>query len=142
MMFRFTIGSADSDVLGFWEPGAPDFAERLASLKHAHSQGYETSVSCEPMLDNEIDEVIDQVLPYVTESIWLGKANRLMVNLSLNGHKDPETLRRAAELLSWQSDDNIKVLFERYKGNSKVKWKESIKKVVGIALATEAGLDQ
>jgi hypothetical protein len=44
--------------------------------------------------------------------------------------------------LSWQSDDNIKALFERYKGNPKVKWKESIKKVVGIALATEAGLDQ
>ena len=140
--FRFTIGSANSSVLKFWEPGAPNFAERLESLKHAHGQGYATSVSCEPMLDLKIGEVIVQVLPYVTDSIWLGKANRLRVNLSFNGHKDPETLRRAAELLSWQSDANILALYERYRENPMIKWKESIKKVVGIRLATEPGLDQ
>jgi DNA repair photolyase len=140
--FRFTIGSANSAVLKFWEPGAPDFAERLASLKYAHSQGYATSVSCEPMLDLEIDKVIDQVLPYVTDSIWLGKANKLRSRLTLNGHKNDETLRRAAELLSWQSDANIWALYERYRDNPMIKWKESIKIVVGIDLATEAGLDQ
>jgi DNA repair photolyase len=28
-IFRFTIGSSNSDTLKFWEPGAPDFDERL-----------------------------------------------------------------------------------------------------------------
>lgn len=139
--FRFTIGSANSAVLKFWEPGAPDFAERFASLKYAHSQGYATSVSGEPMLDLEIDKVIDQVLPYVTDSIWLGKANKLRNRLTLNGHKDDETLRRATELLSWQSDANIWALYERYRDDPMIKWKESIKIVVGIDLATEPGLD-
>jgi DNA repair photolyase len=37
ILFRFTIGSMDSDVLKFWEPNAPSFEERLASLKYAHS---------------------------------------------------------------------------------------------------------
>lgn len=58
ILFRFTIGSADSAALKFWEPGAPDFLERLESLKHAFDLGYKTSVSCEPMLDGNIDQVV------------------------------------------------------------------------------------
>jgi len=34
ILFRFTIGSADSKVLKFWEPKAPDFNERLSCLKY------------------------------------------------------------------------------------------------------------
>jgi hypothetical protein len=33
------------------------------------------------------------------------------------------------------------MLYERYRDNPLIKWKESIKKVVGIDLLTEAGLD-
>ncbi len=58
ILFRFTIGSSDSNTLKFWEPNAPDFAERLETLKLAYGQGYETSVSCEPMLDNNVSSVI------------------------------------------------------------------------------------
>jgi uncharacterized Fe-S cluster-containing radical SAM superfamily protein len=142
ILFRFTIGSANSETLKFWEPGAPDFEERLESLKCAHAQGFATSVSCEPMLDRGVQAVISQVLPYVTDSIWLGKANRLKVNLSLNGHSDPITLNRADELLSWQSDERILRLYEELGGNPKIKWKESIKKVVGIRLQTVSGMDE
>jgi len=39
VMFRFTIGSADDSVLSFWEPEAPPFKERIASLKWAYGQG-------------------------------------------------------------------------------------------------------
>ena len=141
IMFRFTIGSANDEVLIFWEPGAPQFAERLESLKYAFHSGYATSVSCEPMLDQRVDAVIEAVRPYVTDSIWLGKANRLKSNLSLNGHTSTEVIRRADELIAWQNDLAIMSLYGRYKDDPIIRWKESIKKVVGISLQTVAGLD-
>jgi len=131
-IFRFTIGSSNSDTLRFWEPGAPDFEERLASLKYAHWKRYQTSISCEPMLDNNIQDVVEQVLPYVTDTVWIGKPNMLKGRLSMNGHNDEETMARAERLLQSMSDPFIWDLYARYKDNPKIRWKESIKKVVGI----------
>jgi len=130
-IFRFTIGSSNSDTLKFWEPGAPDFDERLSSLKYAHLNGYQTSVSCEPMLDNNIQDVVEKVLPYVTETVWIGKPNMLKSRLSLNGHNDEETMARAEELLQSLSDPFIWDLYGKYKDDPKIRWKDSIKKVVG-----------
>ncbi|OGF04297.1 MAG: hypothetical protein A2509_12300 [Candidatus Edwardsbacteria bacterium RIFOXYD12_FULL_50_11] len=132
ILFRFTIGSTDSKVLKFWEPGAPSFKERLACLKLAHSLGFETSVSMEPMLDNNPEAVVKAIKPYVTETVWLGKANRLKQRLSTNGHKDIKTMARADELLEWQSDANIHTLYQRLKDDPQIRWKDSIKKVVGL----------
>lgn len=129
-IFRFTIGSSDSDTLRFWEPKAPDFEERLASLKYAQSEGYQTSVSCEPMLDNNIQDVVEQVMPHVTETVWIGKPNMLRGRLSLNGHKDEETITRADRLLQSLSDQYILDLYARYKDNPKIRWKESISKII------------
>ena len=129
-IFRFTIGSSDSDTLRYWEPGAPDFEERLASLKYAHWKGYQTSVSCEPMLDGKVEDVVEWVLPYVTETVWIGKPNMLKGRLSINGHNDEETMKRAEELMQSLSDQFIWDLYDRYKGESKIRWKESIKKVL------------
>jgi DNA repair photolyase len=75
IQFRFTITSLDSKLLSFWEPGAPSFKERLKSLKFAHSKGYKTSISIEPFLDENPYELLDVLLPHVTESIWIGKMN-------------------------------------------------------------------
>lgn len=133
ILFRFTIGSPDSNVLKFWEPNAPDFDERLESLKYAFNTGYQTSVSCEPMLDDKIDDVIDQVSPYVTETIWIGKPNKLKERLSMNGFKtDQATQNEAHRLIQLFSDEYILSLFNRYKNNSKIMWKDSIKKVIKI----------
>lgn len=135
ILFRFTIGSADDSVLKFWEPYAPDFSERLESIKWAYKEGFKTSVSCEPMLDNNIDKVIDAVSPYVTETIWLGKINGLIGvtgrgRLDFNGCNDPATLARAHELIAWQSDANIIVIYNKYKNNQLIQWKDSIQKVI------------
>ncbi len=130
-IFRFTIGSSNSNTLKFWEPGAPDFEERLASLKHAHSKGYQTSVSCEPMLDDNIQDVVEQVMPYVTETVWIGKPNMLKSRLSMNGHNDEETMARADRLMQSLSNQFIWELYAKYKGESKIRWKDSIKKVIG-----------
>lgn len=141
ILFRFTIGSTDSAVLKFWEPGAPDFDERLAALKYAFDMGYKTSVSCEPLLDENIDELIFKVSTYVTDSIWLGKLNYPGSRLALNGANDSETMETMKQLTSIQSDEWIMELYSRYKDNPQIKWKESIKKVVGLEIPKEKGLD-
>jgi hypothetical protein len=138
ILFRFTIGSSDSNTLKFWEPSVPDFAERLESLKFAYEQGFQTSVSSEPILDDNIGDVIDRVSPFVTDSIWLGKMNHLRGRLALNGETDPVTMQKAEQLITWQSDENIKQLYSRYKNNPLVKWKDSVKKVLGLSISTEA----
>ncbi len=142
IVFRFTIGSTDSAVLKFWEPNAPNFDERLQCLKYAYESGFKTSISCEPMLDDKVENVIRAALPYVTDSIWVGKPNRLMSILSLNGYKgDQETMTRARQLQTMLSDEYVNRLYSRYKNNPYIRWKDSIKKVVGIERPTKAGLD-
>jgi len=84
------------------------------------------------MLDTHIDDVVEQVLPYVTETVWIGKPNKLKSRLSMNGHNDEETMARTEELLQSLSDQFIWDLYARYNDNPKIRWKESIKKVIGI----------
>jgi len=131
ILFRFTIGSLLNNVLKFWEPGAPSFEERLDSLQYAFRTGYQTSVSCEPMLDKNTSQLIDQLLPYITETIWVGKANFLVKRMRTNGISDLKSFKAAEDLNLWQNDDNnIIQLYETYCDNKKIKWKESIKKVL------------
>lgn len=126
--FRFTIGSADSSVLKLWEPGAADFSERFESLKYAYEKGYSTSISCEPLLDDQFDILYDTVVSYVSDAIWVGKMNMASkrVRTNTNGTFPAEELDK---LIASQSDAKIIVLFNKYRGNPKIQWKESIKKV-------------
>jgi DNA repair photolyase len=127
ILFRFTIGSADSAVLKFWEPNAPDFVERLECLKYAYHDGFATSVSSEPMLDDNIDAVVSAVSPYVTETIWIGKANHLLSRIKLNGANDSATIEEANKLIQWQSDPiNINDLKMRHANNPKIRFKHGI----------------
>ena len=132
ILFRFTIGSSNSNTLKFWEPNAPDFAERLESLKYACDQGFQTSVSCEPMLDIHVGDVIQQVSPFVTDTIWLGLANLLPSRLRLNAETAEATRAMAAQLMKEQSKEFIWVLYSQYKDNPQIRWKESIKKIIGF----------
>ena len=142
IVFRFSIGSKDDAVLSYWEPGAPSYKDRLASLKHAHEAGFHTSVSCEPMLDAAIDDLITAVRPYVTDSIWLGKINRLRSILPHNCPNTPDAPRRAEALLATQTDTAIKTLYQRHRHDRLLKWKDSIKSVVGLARPTKPGMDE
>lgn len=141
ILFRFTIGSSNNKTLKFWEPGAPSYTERIKSLKYAFENGFSTSISCEPMLDGNIERVINDVLPFVTDSIWIGKANFLLRRLKMNGEDDELTLQEAHQLLEMQSDEKIIELYNTLKHYPKLKWKESIKSIVGIEIPAEIGLD-
>ena len=142
IVFRFSIGSADTKVLSYWEPGAPSFKERIASLRTAHLRDYQTSVSGEPMLDGNPDALIAAVRPYVTDSIWLGKINRLRNILPLNCPRDPEAVRRGDALVALQSDNAIRALYARHRKDPLIKWKDSIKTVIGLDRPATAGLDE
>ena len=128
--YRFTIGSADSSVLKFWEPNAPDFDERLHCLKYAFEKGFVTSVSGEPMLDNEIEKVVEATLPWVNSQIWIGMPNKLKYRMKVNGFADAESVQKADELLSWLSDERILEINKRYEGNSKIAFKTEIWSIV------------
>ena len=141
ILFRFTIGSSDDAVLSFWEPNAPAYHERIESLKWAKQQGYKTSVSCEPMLDGNIASVIQETKSFVTDSIWLGRVNNLRNSLALNAPTNTLARSRANELLALQTDQWVMALYTRYKDDPAIRFKDSIKKVVGIERPTEKGLD-
>ena len=139
ILFRFTITSRNSDILRFWEPGAPDYQERLTSLQLAWRRGFQTSVSIEPMLDLEdLVGLIDEIEPYVSHSIWVGKLNRIEERVQID---TDEVAAEVGRIRNEQEDQNIIGLYEALKDRPLIRWKESIKMVVGLPLATESGLD-
>lgn len=142
ILFRFTIGSMNSDILEFWESGAPNYEERKKCLKYAFDRGFETSISCEPMLDNKTVKLVSDLEDFVTDFIWIGKANFLLRRLNMNGITDNETIEKANKLIESQSDANIRLLYRKLKSNSKIKWKESIKKVLNLEISTIKGSDE
>ena len=139
ILFRFTITSRNSDILSFWEPGAPAYQERLESLQLAFRKGFQTSVSIEPMLDLEdLRGMIDEIEPYVSHSIWVGKLNRIEERVKVDSD---EVAAEVGRIRNEQVDRNIIGLYEALKDRPLIRWKESIKLVVGLPLATESGLD-
>lgn len=136
ILFRFTIGAKDDAILKFWEPGAPCFQERLESLKYAFEEGFETSVSCEPMLDAaNIIDLVETLQPFITDCIWIGKMNKIDRRVGIRN----EMVKAIEE---GQTDANIKAIYTQLKNNPLIKWKESIKEVVGLELAEKAGEDR
>ena len=141
ILFRFSIGSTDDEILSFWEPNAPSFKARLACLQYAYARDFQTSVSGEPMLDGDPDALVAAVRPFVSDCIWLGRINRLRQILPFNCPRNAEAVRRGAALVALQSDETIRALYARYRRDSKIKWKDSIKAVVGLGRPTATGLD-
>jgi DNA repair photolyase len=138
IIFRFTIGSMNNEVLKFWEPNAPTFEDRKIALIIAYKMGYKTSVSMEPLLDispRDSKNIVNSLIPYVTDSIWIGKMN--MPEKRIKAKMTPNILSYIENL----NDDNIKIIYNFFKENPKIKWKESIKRVVGIEIPTEPGKD-
>jgi DNA repair photolyase len=140
ILFRFTIGAMNDDILLYWEPNAPCYDERKTSLEHAYMKGFATSVSIEPMLDAEnIYALWSDLVPWVTDSIWIGKMNKVRNRVIIEDSSDEKMVSLIEE---GQTDNKIKEIYEKLKDALRVKWKESIKEVVGLDLATETGLDQ
>jgi len=139
ILFRFTIGAMDNQILSFWEPNAPSYEERKEALKHAFQKGFETSVSAEPMLDSDrIEDLIKDLMPYVTNAIWIGLMNHLK---GVRAEYEPAKVA-LQKISEGQTKDRIMAIYRRLSANPKIKWKSHIKKIVGIPLAERAGLDK
>lgn len=137
--FRFTIGSQNAGRLKYWEPGAPPFHHRLASLEWALGLGWTTSVSMEPILDLTVREVVELALtvePYVSETIWIGVANQLRQRVTINcGEGDVTDKATVGHLVAAWNETSIRALVEAVEMlpplARKVRWKDSISKIIG-----------
>ena len=139
ILLRFSIGACDDRILSYWEPNAPGYEERKASLKYAYNADFRTSVSVEPMLDSaNIDILISELIPYVTHSIWIGPMNHLG---RFEKGKDMVLKQATNRVRQGQMDTIIRQIYKRHKDNPLIRWKKEIKKVVGIPVSKISGLD-
>lgn len=140
ILFRFTITARSPTILKFWEPNAPGYQERKDSLALACQYGFQTSVSIEPMLEaNDIVALVGELIPFVTHSLWIGKMNRISERVEINS---TDTVQEVERIKREQCDESIQALYHQLKDTPLIRWKESIKQVVGIPLATEIGEDR
>ena len=117
ILFRFTIGAMDNDILKFFEPGAPSYEERKEALKYAFDSGFSTSVSVEPVLDmNNVIDLFFDLEPFVSETIWIGKINHVKKNIKV---ESPEVDRVVKE----QCQENCDLVFELLNKEPKVRFK-------------------
>ena len=129
ILFRFTIGSLSASTCKLWEPGAPLPAERIAALEFAFTHGFRTSVSMEPMLgqNDAMKALVARVTPFVTDTIWLGKLNGAVPTVA---QELPGVKASLAAIRCGQSDEKILALHAALNKHPKVRWKDSIKKVL------------
>jgi hypothetical protein len=128
LQFRFTITSADQQLLSFWEPNAPKFEERFSSLKYAYEQTFKTSVSIEPFLDYMPQSLVHSLSPYVTESIWLGPMNYIPSNNVPESDKHYYENIRYNYLL-----EHLQELYEDLRDNPIIRFKDSMTNRLSIA---------
>lgn len=129
ILFRFTIGSPKAATCQLWEPGAPAPQERIQALRYAYEQGYHTSVSMEPMLEDvhTMIQLVSMVSPSVSDTVWLGKMNG---GFSTKMSSMREELQKAKLFLkAAHSNYHILQLVKALVNNPKVRWKDSILKV-------------
>ncbi len=127
IQFRFTITSKDNEILSFWEPNAPSYEERLESLIMAYKEGFKTSVSVEPYLDNEPQLLVHDIAPYVTESIWIGPMNYIPRNKIPKKDQPMYEDIRGKIVVS-----KLKEIYADLKDLPKIRFKDSMKIKLGL----------
>lgn len=128
--FRFTIGTNDDRVAAYWEPGAPSPSDRLMAVAHTCTLGYKVSISMEPLLIESPKKMIDALfMDWITGTIWIGTMNHY--------HLDP-TIPEEAYQIKVQSHDNMRRVYDSLKYNPKIRWKDSVQKLLGVPQSCEA----
>ena len=123
--FRFTIGASDDGTARYWEPGAPSIWQRRLALSYAFRNGFRTSVSMEPLLIENPQIFIDRHLYHsVTGEIWIGCMNHYNFNPEI-----PEESRQ----MQIQSKENMQEVYDSLKDNPKIRWKDSVQKLLGVS---------
>ena len=129
---RYTLSHLYASIGNFWEPGAPSCQERILALETAHKAGVRTSVSCEPWLEatDTLQALVSIVDPMVTETIWIGWANKLRQRTAWCKSRE---LSNAITLVeAFQTPETTRALYEALNGNPKIRWKDSIRQMLGL----------
>lgn len=129
--FRFTIGCMDNKTLRFWEPNAPNYEERKESLIYAYNKGYKTSISCEPRLKDDTHELIRDLSPFVTHSIWLGMMNKTDKRIDKTNwtQTDYQFLNTVNTI---QTKPYLQAFYNTYKNNPMICWKNELRETLGL----------
>ncbi len=139
ILFRFTIGSCQNDILKFWEPNAPIFEERIDSLKYAFENGFATSVSCEPLLDKEALTLYSMLKPFITHSIWFGGLNKHEQRVDKTGWGLKELIF-LTKALTAKKPEYVQGYYEALKNEPLVRWKDSFREILNIENPHEVGM--
>jgi hypothetical protein len=83
--------------------------------------------------------MVHELLPFISHSIWLGKMNKIDERIVI---ESPQVAEMVAKAEAGQADDQILGIYSQLSHIPEVRWKESIKAVVGLPLAEEVGLDR
>lgn len=127
MQFRFTITSNNNAILSFWEPNAPSYEERLESLILAYKEGYKTSVSVEPFLDDDPVPLIKDLSPFITESIWIGPMNHMpRKNIADEDVPEYERIRHT------KHRENLQRIHDELIDVPNIRFKDSMKIILGL----------
>lgn len=133
--FRFTIGTLSHAVAMFWDPGAPGITERIEAAVLALRRHYRVSISAEPFLASSpggvsIDNLVDWwIRGHPTGDIWVGMMNRIEQRVDMRGiEKHPYVLA----LKDAYREENIRRLYEKYKNEPRVMWKDSIRRTLRL----------
>ena len=128
--FRFTITSYDQNIAMEFEPNAPSINSRLASIKKVIDSGYKLSISIEPFLDKEPQELINEIVTNYGvdhKDIWLGPMNH--VNRLANFSKIiDEQLLYLREIYH---PDRLRDIYNELKGTG-INFKDSFLKQAGV----------
>ena len=131
IIFRFTIGSINDQVLRTWEPNAPNYEERKACLAYAFEQGFRTSVSMEPMLDTaNIEPLIADLRPIVNTDIWLGTMNHAEDAKKWTG---AGMVGEIDKIVAGQSPENLSTIYNKFKDDQLIKWKSEALEIINDA---------
>ncbi|MEN6350780.1 MAG: hypothetical protein ABFD08_15470, partial [Syntrophomonas sp.] len=101
----------------------------ISALEHAFIEGYQTSVSMEPMLlgYKEALRVYRTVNKLVTETAWIGKMNKARARVDMSVPDNRFMVERIEHL---QRDEAILQMVKELGHQPKVRWKDSIKAVI------------
>jgi len=135
MTYRFTIGSINSKILKNLEINAPSFEERLESLKYATSNGFNTSISIEPLLDSTPFKLIKKLEPHLTPlnyerdigTIWIGLLKTQYIPITLRTGEVKEFIKYIKPRLQFE---HVYHYYEKLYNHPRIKWKESIVKMM------------
>ena len=127
IQFRFTITSRYNERLSFWEPNAPNFQDRFESLVLSYNEGFKTSVSIEPFLDNNPVPLVHELASYVTESIWVGPMNHMpRKNIRAEDVKEYDRVREI------KRKENLEKIYNALQDFPKIRFKDSMLIKLGL----------